>query len=436
MPAPSGDRPAAVPAAVAAAVPVAAAPVPASVEPPAPVPLVSPPGRLASLDAFRGFVMFLMAAEMLRIADVARHFPANAVWQWLGQHTQHVEWTGCVLHDLIQPAFSFMVGVALPFSVAARLARGDSKTSLWWHACWRGLVLVLLGVFLRSIGRPQTYWTFEDTLSQIGLGYPLLFALGMARERTRWIALAGILFGYWLLFAVWPLPGPGFDPSQHRIPSDWPHSFSGFAAHWNLNTNPAWAFDRWFLNLFPREKEFIGNGGGYSTLSFIPTLGTMLLGFFAGQALLGVRDTPGSRARWAVAGRLLLAGLAALVAGWGLDRLGLCPSVKKIWTPAWTLFSGGWCFLFMTAFYVVADLFGWRRLFFPLTVIGMNSIAMYVLVQTTEGFWSRALDTHFGQRPFHAFGDALAPMLHGGVVLLILWLILFWMWRRRIFLRV
>jgi predicted acyltransferase len=380
--------------------------------------------------------MFLMAAEMLRVADVARHFPSNAVWQWLGQHTQHVEWTGCVLHDLIQPSFSFMVGVALPFSVASRLARGDSRMDLWLHACWRGLVLVLLGVFLRSIGRPQTYWTFEDTLSQIGLGYPLLFALGLARERTRWLALAAILFGYWLLFALWPLPGPGFDPAQHRVPSDWPHTFSGFAAHWNLNTNPAWAFDRWFLNLFPRENEFIGNGGGYSTLSFIPTLGTMLLGLFAGQVLHGIRGATSTRDRWAVAGRLTLAGLAALAAGWALDRLGVCPSVKKIWTPAWTLFSGGWCFLFMAGFYIVADLLGWRRLFFPLVVIGMNSIAMYVLVHTTEGFWSRALDTHFGQRPFHAFGDALAPMLHGAAVLLILWLILLWMWRRRIFLRV
>lgn len=404
-----------------------------------PVPAPSgeaPPARLTSLDAFRGFVMFLMAAEVLRIGGVAEHFPTNAVWQWLGKHSEHVEWTGCVLHDLIQPSFSFMVGVALPFSVAGRMARGDSRMKLWLHACWRGLVLVLLGVFLRSIGRAQTYWTFEDTLSQIGLGYPLLFALGMARERTRWIALGIILFGYWLLFALWPLPGPGHDPGRYMVPGDWPHTFTGFAAHWNLNANPAWAFDRWFLNLFPREKEFLGNGGGYSTLSFIPTLGTMLLGLFAGQMLHDTRAAARTRDRWAVAGRLVLAGLAAMAAGWALDRLGVCPSVKKIWTPAWMLFSGGWCFLFMAGFYAVADIIGWRRIFFPLVVIGMNSIAMYVLVHTTEGFWSRALHTHFGERPFHIFGDVFAPMLHGAAVLIILWLILFWMWRRRIFLRV
>jgi len=392
--------------------------------------------RLVSLDAYRGLVMFLMAAEVLRLSQVAGHFPGHAVWQWLGRQAQHVEWTGCSLHDLIQPSFSFMVGVALPFSVAGRLARGDTRAQLWWHACWRGLLLVLLGVFLRSLGRPQTYWTFEDTLSQIGLGYPLLFALGLARERTRWLALGAILFGYWALFAVWPRPGPEVDLAARGVPAGWSHLLGGFGAHWNLNTNPAWAFDRWFLNLFPRESEFVGSGGGYSTLSFIPTLGTMLLGFFAGRALCDARGSVSARVRWGVVGRLALAGLAALTAGWGLDTLGLCPSVKKIWTPSWTLFSGGWCFLIMAGLYAVADVLGWRRLFFPWVVIGMNSIAMYVLVHTTEGFWSRALDTHLGSGPFRVLGEVYEPLLHGAAVLLILWSILYWMWRRRLFLRI
>ena len=148
-----------------------------------------------------------MAAELLQVPEVAEHFSGNPVWQWLGRHSGHVGWTGCTLHDLIQPSFSFMVGVALPFSLAGRLSAGATPGKLWLHACWRGLVLVLLGVFLRSIGREQTYWTFEDTLSQIGLGYPLLFALGFARWRTVWITLGLLLAGYWALFALWPLPG-------------------------------------------------------------------------------------------------------------------------------------------------------------------------------------------------------------------------------------
>lgn len=79
---------------------------------------------------------------------------------------------------------------------------------------------------------------------------------------------------------------------------------------------------------------------------------------------------------------------------------GACPSVKKIRTPAWTLFSGGWCFLIMAASFLVADILKGRWLVFPLTVIGMNSIAIYVLVHTIADFLGDALHTHFGRAPF------------------------------------
>lgn len=373
--------------------------------------------------------MFLMAAEMLRVPVVAAHFPNHPVWQWLKFHSEHVAWSGCSLHDLIQPSFSFMVGVALPFSIASRAARGQTRAVMWGHAVFRAVLLVLLGVFLRSIGKPMTYWTFEDTLSQIGFGYPFLFALGFASPRVRWITLAAILVGYWLFFVLFA-PEPGHSAGMWGVAEGWAHDYAGFAAHWNINNNPAWAFDRWFLNLFPRTKEFIGSPGGYSTLSFIPTLGTMLLGLIAGQWLKD-RGEP-----HCVIKRLLVAGVVCLLLGVALDASGLCPSVKKIWTPAWVLFSGGWCILLMAAFYAVIDvakLGGWA---FPLVVIGMNSITMYVMAHTLDGFVAAALDTHLGKGWAKVAGDAVAPMLHGGVVLFILWLILLWMYRHRVFLRI
>src|SRR5438477_2935479 len=122
------------------------------------------PARIASVDAYRGVVMFLMMAELLQVGRVARHFAGDATWQLLSFHQSHVEWTGCSLHDLIQPSFSFLVGVALPFSLASRMAKGQSFGRMLLHAMGRSLILVLLGVFLRSISRPQTYFTFEDTL--------------------------------------------------------------------------------------------------------------------------------------------------------------------------------------------------------------------------------------------------------------------------------
>src|SRR6266850_3747376 len=238
--------------------------------------------RLTSLDAYRGFVMFLMMAEALNLCRVAAARPDNPIWQFLCHHQSHAEWVGCSLHDLIQPSFSFLVGVALPFSIASRSARGQSAFAMTGHALWRASLLIWLGVFLRSVGRGQTNWTFEDTLSQIGFGYPILFLLGFRSPRFQWTALAVILAGYWAAWALYPLPGPDFDYARVGVPSDWPNHASGFAAHWNKNSNLGAAFDQWFLNLFPRAKEFVANGGGYLTLSFIPTLGTMLLGLIAG----------------------------------------------------------------------------------------------------------------------------------------------------------
>src|SRR5262245_66525888 len=105
--------------------------------------------------------MFLMLAEVLRLPHVARAFPDSPLWRFLGFHQSHVEWRGCSLHDLIQPSFSFLVGVALPFSLAARATRGQRTGWTAAHAAWRALLLVLLGIFLRSVGQPRPNFTFE-----------------------------------------------------------------------------------------------------------------------------------------------------------------------------------------------------------------------------------------------------------------------------------
>lgn len=382
------------------------------------------PQRLLSLDTYRGFVMLLMAAQVMQLPEVAGHFAGNAFWDMVGFHTSHVAWTGCSLHDLIQPSFSFMVGVALPFSLAARLAKGASTSALWSHALLRALILVMLGVVLRSMGKPQTNWTFEDTLSQIGLGYPFLFALGFSSVRARWTIFTAILAGYWLVFALYS--GNTTGPK----PEGWVHDFTGFAAHWNLNANAAWAFDHWFLNLFPRVKEFLGNNGGYSTLNFIPTLATMLLGLVAGQ---WIKERPRDTA---LVKRLFVTGVCLLAAGYVWHISGLCPSVKKIWTPSWVLVSGGWCFLLMAAFFYLVDVRGWQRWAFPLIVIGMNSIAIYVMSWTMDGFFGEMLTTHLGKGPFLVLGPEFEPMLHGAGILLIYWLILWWMYRNKVFIRI
>ncbi len=385
--------------------------------------------RNIAVDAYRGFVMLLMMAEVLQLARVSEAFPASWFWKILAYNQTHVEWAGCSLHDLIQPSFSFLVGVALPYSIASRLAKGATFGKLFAHALWRALMLAALGIFLRSTHSPQTYFTFEDTLTQIGLGYPFLFLLGFRPPRWAWTALAVLLTGYWLAWALYPAPGPGFNFQAVGVPPDWHHYYTGFAAHWNKNSNLGNAFDQWFLNLFPRERPFVYNEGGYLTLSFIPTLGTMILGLQAGRWLRA--SAPAIPIK-----RLLVAAGVGIGLGLMLHFTGVCPVVKRVWTPSWTLASGGACFLLLAGFSWVIDVKGYRKWAYPLVVIGMNSIAAYLIAELLRDFVVNSFHIHLGTNIFQILGAGLEPLLLGIAVLLTYWLILFWMYRRRLFLKI
>ena len=388
-----------------------------------------PSSRIVSVDAYRGFVMVLMASEGLEISKVAKHHPDSPIWQFLSYQVSHVSWTGCALWDMIQPSFSFLVGVAAVYSLANRKSQGQSYSVMLKHAVVRSIALILLGVFLRSDHKPQTYFTFEDTLSQIGLGYTFLFLLADKKPKVQAIWASIILFGYWLAFAVTPLPPSGFDYSSVGVKPDFAH-LQGFAAHWDKNTNFAAHFDQWFLNLFPREKPFAYNGGGYLTLSFVPTLATMILGLIAANVLRKEAD-PKHKIK-----ELVIYGFGGIVLGVVLDRLGICPVVKRIWTPSWVLFSGGWCFLILAAFYSVIDVYkkdNWSK---PLLVVGANSIAMYVMAHFLPEVISSNLKTNLGQTFFERISGEFAPITEATAVLLCLWLICLWMYRRKIFIKI
>jgi heparan-alpha-glucosaminide N-acetyltransferase len=388
-----------------------------------------PAPRNVAVDTYRGLVMFLMMAEVLQLSRVAAAYPGNWFWSILGYNQTHVAWAGASLHDLIQPSFSFLVGVALPYSIASRMAKGGTFGKMFAHALWRSLILVALGVFLRSTHSPQTNFTFEDTLSQIGFGYPFLFLLGFVRPRWQWTAFGVILFGYWLAWALYPVPGADFNYQAVGGPPDWQHHYTGFMAHWNKNSNAGSAFDQWFLNLFPRQRPFVANNGGYLTLSFIPTLGTMILGLIAGRWLRS--SAPAIPYR-----KLLLAGVGTMIGGVLLHVLGICPIVKRIWTPSWTLFSGGLCFLILAALSWIIDGRKYRGWTFPLVVIGANSIAAYVIAHLWEQFFIDSFRIHLGPNVFRVFGSGLEPFLRGTAVLLMFWLILHWMYRRKIFVKI
>jgi predicted acyltransferase len=390
-----------------------------------------PQNRVASVDVYRGFVMLLMMAEVLSLQDVAKALPDSTFWQFIGFNQSHVAWTWLSLHDMIQPSFTFLVGVVLPYSIASRKNKGASFGNILGHTIKRSFILIFLGIFLRSMHSEQTYWTFEDTLTQIGLGYTFLVLISLYSQRVQIGMLVFILGAYWLAFALYPLPGADFNYTTAGVTANWEHNLSGFAAHWNKNTNFAWAFDQWFMNIFPRENPFLFNGGGYSTLSFIPTLGTMVLGLLAGN-ILNSSITTSKKFKSFVSYGIGLILLGALI-----HFAGINPIVKRIWTPAWTIFSGGICFLFLAIFYGLIDMKDRKKGTFFLMVIGVNSIAAYVIADGgMRNVINDSLFIHLGKNFDQILGPAYATLISGGLVLFFEWLILYWMYKKKLFIKI
>jgi predicted acyltransferase len=112
------------------------------------------------------------------------------------------------------------------------------------------------------------------------------------------------------------------------------------------------------------------------------------------------------------------------------------PIVKRVWTPSWALYSTGWCLLILGTLYAVIDLRGWRKWTFPLLVVGMNSIAIYGMSQMLKPWVAKTLQTHLGENVFKIFGAANAPLVQYTMVGLVFWFVCYWMYRRKIFLRI
>ena len=396
------------------------------------------PLRLISLDAFRGLVMLLMVSAGLSIPHVVNafnHTPElqhlkTPLWDRLAFHTDHTDWIGCSLWDLIQPSFMFMVGVAMVFSLASRRVKGHSFPRMLAHAIARSIILILLAVFLSTdSSNRRTNWIFTNVLAQIGLGYTFLFLIANLKPRWQLTAALSILLIYWAAFSLYPKPPADLNLAAIGLPADWPR-LQGFSSHWEKNANIAWRFDHWFLNLFPRQSPWEFSPGGYATLNFIPSLSTMIFGLLTGALL----RAPLSNSKKLLT--LFASAVAALVLGWSLDRLGICPLIKRIWTPSWTLYSTGCALVALSFFYLIIDIAPLKLWALPLVVVGMNSIAVYCMSQLLKPWFHETLTRHFGPKLLKIFGDPYAPMVQSALFLLFCWIVCAWMYRKKIFLRI
>ncbi len=444
--------------------------------------LFNKPKRLISLDAYRGFVMLAMASSGLGFARAVQKYPEiktqlegtsldtawHGMWDTLVYQFSHAPWTGCSFWDLIQPSFMFMVGVAMPFSKASRESLGHSPPKMFLHSVWRAAVLVLLAVFLSSNWGKQTNFTFTNVLAQIGLGYVFVYLLVGRGFVLQLLAAIAILGGSWYYFYQYEIPADEqaqltqyLSEEKGQAKEKWTQFPDGMAAHWNQHTNAAAAFDRRFLNKFPRSEEpfegqrFWANSGGYATLNFIPSMATMLFGLMAGTMLRGPGQ-PMHKCR-----NLLLAGLVCFVTAMAVDTTiwpvqfeslnwSLCPVVKRIWSPTWAVFSTGWTLWMLAAFYWVIDIQGLKKWAFPLVVVGMNSIAIYCMAQLMKPWIGKIMEIHANAMSILVGGydgdfdlwrllvenNIYGPIWLSVLQVLVLWLICLWLYRRKIFVRI
>jgi heparan-alpha-glucosaminide N-acetyltransferase len=376
------------------------------------------PERLLSLDAYRGFIMLTLAAAGFGTIQMAHKFP-DSMWPDLARQFSHTPWQWGVFWDLIMPAFMFMVGVAMPLSYARRARDGDSFGRQCRHAVVRAAVLCLLGMMLMGQNA-----RFLNVLTQIGLGYVFVFLLLQQSFRVQVWSVAVILAGYWLLFALYPLPGHDYNFAAVGLKRS--DLLPGFWAHWSKNVNVAADFDRWLLNLFPQDKPFSVHVGSVQTLNFIPAIANMILGVMSGRMLLG-EQSPSWKLRW-----LFLAGAACMVVGVAAGCT-ICPVVKRIWTPSFALYSGAWTLWMLAGFYFIIEILGWRRWTFPLVVLGTNSLAVYIMTLLWPAWIGRMLRVQFGA---DLFSGTYGPVWEKCTVLLILWLFCWWLYRQRLFFRI
>lgn len=358
-----------------------------------------PPPRLASLDALRGFDMLWITGGRTVVNALAAATGAPLVLA-LGRQLEHTPWNGFTAWDLVFPLFLFLSGVTIPFSQDRKLAAGTPRGLLARRIVRRALLLVVLGAIYNGLLTfDLAHQRWASVLARIGLGWAGAATIALFTGwRGRALAAVAILLLYAALLGYWPVPDG--------------------AGTWIQGHNVVDLFDQRFLP----GRLHKGNHDPEGILSTIPAVATALLGTLAGARL---RRVGRPRARTVL--ELACAGLVLLLCGWGWGRFQ--PINKNLWTSSFVLWTGGWSLLLLALFHGLVDVLGWRKAAFPLVVLGANPITLYLL------------DHFVAFDAVSAFLLQHEPVLVDATVVALVavgmrWLVLWALWRRRIFLRV
>ena len=364
------------------------------------------PGRLLSLDLFRGLVMFLLVAEGAGLYDTWLHATEQGtLLHSLALQFHHHPWNGLRFWDLVQPYFMFIVGVAMWFSVKKRLGRGDTKRKVTLHILRRCLLLLAFGVGLHIGYSGRLVWELWNVLSQLSVTILIAYFIMRLPGRTQLLISLGLLLLSELLYRFTGIPG-------YDQPFLKDHNFGSF------------------MDMVLMGK--INDGGGWVAINCIPTAAHTIWGVLAGKLMASDR-TGLYKIR-----NLVVFGAAALITGYVLNALGADPIIKRICTASFVLASGGWALLTLAFFYWLVDIRGSRNWVIFFAIVGMNPIFIYLFMNTAGSQWLVGFTASFIADGMIRLGtgETLAMFINSLVVLALAWGLCYWLYRHKIFIRI
>jgi predicted acyltransferase len=373
-------------------------------------------GRLVCLDIYRG----LMVAGMIVVDNPGSD--EKAYWPIM-----HAKWNGWTPADFIFPSFLFLVGISMVYSFAARRERGETREKILLHAFKRSLILIAIGLLVNAspiIGLDLHAWRFEGVTQRIAVCYFFAAILELwAGRRWQLVALAGCLIGYWALLRFVPVPGAGL-PGRDIPFMD------------QVQNLPAWLDRKLFMgHLYDGTRDPEG------IIHTIPAIGTTLIGVLTGHWLRTKKNSS------KLIGGMVLFGVLGMLCGELWNHW--FPINKNLWTSSFVLFSGGFALLFLSLLYWVTEVKRLRGAWtMPILVFGMNAIAGFVAdsliygpgytftVKGSDGTtmnWHEAAQAHLERA---GLSTANASLLYSLGAVAICWILLWFLWRKKIFLKV
>ena len=362
--------------------------------------------RLHSLDALRGFDMLFIMGLSSFVVALCSLFPGGADC-WLAQTMRHVEWHGFAHHDTIFPLFLFLAGVSFPFSYAKQCSKGTSRRQIYLKILHRAATLILLGLVYNGLFKCDfANLRICSVLGRIGVAWAAAALLYINLGRAARITICGaILIGYWLVVGYIPAPDiEGADPLTMQ---------GSIVGYIDRLVTPGRLYNN---DTFDPE----------GLLSTIPAIVTAMLGVFTGEYIRNEKHSGKRKSLTMFVAAILMLGLGLL---WSL----VFPINKMLWTSSFVLVVGAYSLAMFALFYYIIDVRGYERWAFPLRVIGMNSITIY-MAQKIISF------SHINKFFLGGIADKLPTaweelLLRAGYIA-VCWLFLYFLYRKKVFLKV